>query len=72
MREYEEYKQILSLWELGIAKKRIAITLGIPRATVRDCIERYGSIKGWKKIVTVPPEVHPMKSLALYVIPKTV
>jgi hypothetical protein len=46
MREYEEYQQILALWELGIAKKRIAITLDIPRATVRDCIERYGSLNG--------------------------
>ncbi|MEO8606988.1 MAG: helix-turn-helix domain-containing protein [Chloroflexota bacterium] len=46
MREYEEYHQILALWELGIAKKRIAITLNIPRATVRDCIERYRSVKG--------------------------
>jgi hypothetical protein len=46
MREYEEYKEILALWELGIPKKRIGLTLGIPRATVRDCIERYGSVQG--------------------------
>jgi hypothetical protein len=45
MREYEEYQQILALWALGIAKKRIAITLGIPRATVRYCIGRYGSLE---------------------------
>jgi hypothetical protein len=46
MRTYEEYEQILKLWELGIAKKRIAITLGIPRSTVTDCIKRYTSLKG--------------------------
>jgi hypothetical protein len=46
MREYDDYRQILELWELGIAKKRIAITLNIPRTTVTDCIERYGSLKG--------------------------
>jgi len=46
MREPHEYRQILELWEQGMPKKRIAITLGIPRATVRDCIERYGSVAG--------------------------
>jgi hypothetical protein len=46
MRDYNEYHQILELWERGIAKKRIAITLGIPHATVRDCIERYSDLKG--------------------------
>ncbi len=46
MRTYDEYKQILELWELGIPKKRIGIMLGIPRATVRDCINRHGSLKG--------------------------
>ena len=44
MRGYEEYHQILELWESGMAKKRIAITLGIPRGTVRDCITRYDSV----------------------------
>lgn len=46
MRDYDEYHQILELWERGIAKKRIATTLAIPRATVRDCIERYSTLKG--------------------------
>ncbi len=46
MRTFAEYKQILELWELDIPKKRIAIMLGIPRATVRDCINRYGSVQG--------------------------
>jgi hypothetical protein len=46
MRTYDEYRRILELWEQGVPKKRIALTLGIPRVTVRDCIERYGSVKG--------------------------
>lgn len=46
MREYDEYQQILELWESGMAKKRIAITLGIPRGTVIDCIKRYGNLDG--------------------------
>jgi hypothetical protein len=46
MREYDEYHQILELWEMGMPKKRIAITLGIPRRTVIDCINRYGTVKG--------------------------
>jgi hypothetical protein len=50
MRTYEEYRQILALWERGLAKKRIAITLGLPKATVRDCIDRYGNIAGLEEI----------------------
>jgi hypothetical protein len=30
MRDFEEYQQILALWETRMPKKRIAITLGIP------------------------------------------
>ena len=44
MRTYEELKQILKLWEEGHTKKGISILTGIPRATVRDCISRYGSV----------------------------
>jgi hypothetical protein len=32
MRTYEEYKRILDLWELGIPKKRIAITFRYPES----------------------------------------
>lgn len=46
MRTYEEYERILDLWELGFPKKRIAIILGIPRPTLRDCIKRYGNLQG--------------------------
>ncbi len=45
MRSFEEYKQILELWELGINKKAIARYTGIPRPTVRDCINRYQTVE---------------------------
>jgi LAGLIDADG DNA endonuclease family protein len=44
MRSYDEYREILKLWELGINKKMIARVTGIPRATIIDCIRRYGSV----------------------------
>ncbi|GAB4319687.1 MAG: hypothetical protein Kow00117_09330 [Phototrophicales bacterium] len=44
MRTFEEYHRILSLWERGYNKKQIAKETGIPHATVRDCITRYGSV----------------------------
>lgn len=44
MRTYEEYERILTLWESGENKKAIARITGIPRATVRDFINRYGSL----------------------------
>lgn len=44
MRTYDEYHQILELWEQGIPKQRIGIILNIPRGTVTDCIKRYSSL----------------------------
>ena len=44
MRSYDEYKQILEFWELGINKKAISRYLDIPRRTVIDCIQRYGTV----------------------------
>jgi hypothetical protein len=46
MRTYEEYHHILTLWEAGENKFRIERITGIPRATVRDCIKRYGNLAG--------------------------
>jgi len=46
MRTYEEYHKILELWERGFNKKQIARLTGIPRPTVRDCINRYQSLEG--------------------------
>jgi hypothetical protein len=44
MRSHDEYRSILELWERGIPKKRISIMIGIPRATVRDCITKFGTV----------------------------
>lgn len=44
MRTYEEYKRILEYWEKGYSKKGISRALNIPRRTVIDCIQRYGTI----------------------------
>ena len=46
MRSYEEYKRILRLWEQGHNKVQIAKQTGIPRGTVRDTINKYGSVEG--------------------------
>ena len=55
MRSDEEYIRILELWEVGTPKKRIAIMTGIPRATVRDCINRYGTVVGLARIRAQTP-----------------
>jgi hypothetical protein len=47
MRTYEEYHRILSLWDSGLYNKsEIAAATGIPRVTVRDCIVKFGNLKG--------------------------
>lgn len=44
-RSYDEYRQIMELWESGLKnKKAITRLTGIPRATVRDCIERFETL----------------------------
>lgn len=57
MRTYEEYHQILSLFEMGTPKKTIASILGMPRRTVIDCVQRYGSLEGLAKYVEEKPSV---------------
>lgn len=44
MRSHDEYRSVLELWESGVNKKRISIMTGIPRATVRDCIDKFETI----------------------------
>jgi hypothetical protein len=44
MRSYEDYHKILSLWEDGYNKLQIETMIGIPRATVRDCIKKFGTV----------------------------
>ena len=46
MRTYEEYLEILSLWQDNYSKKQIARVTGIPRGTVRDCIKKFGNVAG--------------------------
>jgi hypothetical protein len=45
MRDYQEYYKILELWERGYPKQRIEYILEIPRGTIRDCINKYGTLK---------------------------
>jgi hypothetical protein len=47
MRTYEEYHKILSLWDTGLYNKsELAQETGIPRGTIRDCIEKFINLKG--------------------------
>lgn len=51
MRSIDEYRQILRLWEQGENKSKIARLTGIPRRTVFECIQRYGSLETLEKIL---------------------
>jgi hypothetical protein len=44
MRSYDDYRRILELWEQGFNKSEIEQMTGIPRATARDCIKRFGTL----------------------------
>ena len=61
MRTYPELKQILEFWEKGMSKKWISIQLDIPRATVRDCIYRYGTVANLEAVMRgetpKPPDI---------------
>lgn len=46
MRTYEEYHQILTLWEKCGNKKQISRITGISRTTIRECIKKFGSVQG--------------------------
>jgi len=45
MRSPDEYRRILRLWEEGMNKSEIEQITKIPRATIRDCIKRYGNLE---------------------------
>lgn len=45
MRTYEEYHEILSLWESGHNKKQIARITGIPRKTIVYIIQKYEGLE---------------------------
>lgn len=64
MRTYEEYQEILTLWEIHGNKKKIARLTGIPRATVRDCIKKFGSLKGLEEYRLDNVEINGESTLA--------
>jgi hypothetical protein len=49
MRSNDEYRLILKLWEAGYNKSVIERETGIPRATVRDCIKKFGTQKEFEE-----------------------
>lgn len=44
MRSYNDLKKILELWERGLSRNKIAAELKIPRGTVWNCINRFGTL----------------------------
>lgn len=50
MRSYDEYKQIMELWEAGVNKKAISRITNIPRRTVIDCIQRYENLETLERL----------------------
>jgi hypothetical protein len=65
MRTYEEYQEILILWERYGNKKKIARMTGIPRATVQDCINKFGSVQGLEEYSTRNVEINGESSLVV-------
>ncbi len=57
MHTYEEYRQILELWEVGFKKKRISILTGVNRTTVYECIVRYKSVEGLEALKEKHPDI---------------
>lgn len=76
MRGYPELKQILELWEQGKSKKNISIITGIPRASVTDCIKRYGTLAQLDAVmrdeVTHLPDFSDTSQKRVYVRPSSV
>jgi len=50
MRSYDEYRQIMKLWESGVSKKAISRITNIPRRTVIDCIQRYENLETLERV----------------------
>jgi 5-methylcytosine-specific restriction endonuclease McrA len=76
MRSYPELRKILELWEAGHNKMQITKITGIPRATIRDCIDRYGSVERLDAVILrnePPPTDAPLRlTPKKYVIPSYV
>lgn len=53
MRTLDEYRAILTQWEtITKNKSHIAKNLGIPRGTVRDCIEKFRTLENFEEHLT--------------------
>lgn len=57
MRTYEEYERILQLWERGFNKLAISQITDIPRATVRDCIDKFETLADLEQYRTQHPSI---------------
>ncbi len=58
MRTQDEYRAILTQWETVIQNKsHIAKNLGIPRPTVRDCIQKFGSLENFNQYLAKREEL---------------
>jgi hypothetical protein len=51
MRTFDEHKRIMELWEQGNTIAQITRLLKLPRATVRDSIERYETMENLLAVV---------------------
>jgi hypothetical protein len=61
MRSYYDLKRILELWEAGHNKLQISKITGIPRVTISNCIERYGSLANLEALMRGQPLDLPAK-----------
>jgi len=58
MRSNNEYRQILSLWESGLNKSQIARKIGIPRETVRDCVNKFKTLRDLEEYLHREQKLH--------------
>jgi hypothetical protein len=58
MHSNDDYRQILQLWEAGYNKSAIERQTGIPRTTVRDCIQKFGTQKEFEEYLNREQKHH--------------
>lgn len=54
-RSYDDYRRILALHEEGYNKSEMERMLGIPRATIRDCIKKFDSLQKLEQYIEENP-----------------
>lgn len=73
MRSYPELRRVLDLWEQGHNKMQISKMTGMPRATIRNCIDRYGSVAQLDALMNgipfQPSDEHTETPVHRYIIP---